>query len=147
MKKFADFWRGIFYLTSTVVMGVLLYLLVIVWQPLWSSGFKDFGKISQAIENLDATTKPAVGLVPQILSEMQHMNQHMGTMETSIKAMDQNIGQMDKSIQRMDQNMAQMDKNIAQMRDVMTYQMGLMNYQVDRMSDKMSPMGMMPFNW
>ena len=128
-------------------MGVLLYLLVIVWQPLWSSGFEDFGKISQAIENLDATTKPAVGLVPQILSEMQHMNQHMGTMETSIKAMDQNIGQMDKSIQRMDQNMAQMDKNIAQMRDVMTYQMGLMNYQVDRMSDKMSPMGMMPFNW
>lgn len=119
MKKFADFWRGMFYLTSTITMGIILYLLVIVWQPLWTGGFKDFGTISDAIGHLDATTKPAVEMVPNMLGQMTLMNQ----------------------------NMQQMNQNIEQMKVVMTYQMGAMNYEINQMNDRLSPAGMMPFNW
>ncbi len=147
MKKFADFWRGMFFLISSIAMGILLYLLVVVWQPLWTGGFTDFNKISGAIERLDATTKPAANLVPDMLEQMTQMNENMRMMQNTIHNMDQSVSHLDTSIQRMDQNMAHMDTNIAQMKDVMTYQMSLMNYQVDKMKDKMSPMGMMPFNW
>ncbi|MGB3917943.1 MAG: hypothetical protein WBL07_10925 [Thiothrix litoralis] len=119
LKKFADFWRGMFYLISTVTMGILLYLLVIVWQPLWAGGFEDFGDISEAIGHLDATTKPAVEMVPSMLDQMMLMNQ----------------------------NMQLMNQNIDQMRVIMSYQMGAMNYQIDRMNNKFTPSGMMPFNW
>lgn len=147
MKKFADLWRGMFYMLATVTLGVILYLLVVVWQPLWTGGFQDFNTISAAIGRLDATTKPAAELVPNMLEQMTQMNQNMKAMQVTIQSMDQSVGHLDASIQRMDQNMAHMDTNIAQMKDVMTYQMTLMNYQVDKMKDKMSPMGMMPFNW
>lgn len=147
MKKFADFWRGMFFLVSTVTVGIVLYLLVVVWQPLWTGGFDDFNKISAAIERLDQTTKPATALVPDMLAQMTEMNHNMRLMQATIHNMDQSIEHLDTSIQSMDQNMKRMDINIAQMKDVMTYQMGLMNYQVDKMNDKMSPMGMMPYNW
>jgi hypothetical protein len=119
MKKFADFWRGMFYLTSTVMMGIVLYLVVIVWQPLWTGGFQDFGTISEAIGHLDATAKPAVEMVPSMLEQMTLMNQ----------------------------NMLLMNQNMEQMKVIMSYQMTSMNYQIDRMNDKFSPSGMMPFNW
>lgn len=119
MKKFADFWRGMFYFTSTITMAVVLYLLVVVWQPIWTGGFQDFGKISQAIEDLDKTTKPAVAAVPEMLQEMKKMNQ----------------------------NMARLDADISGINNVMTHQMGMMNYQVNHLNNKFSPRGMMPTNW
>ncbi|MDD5392196.1 MAG: hypothetical protein PHE17_04180 [Thiothrix sp.] len=119
MKKFADFWRGMFYLFSTVTMGIVLYLMVVVWQPLWTAGFADFGNISQAIGHLDETTKPASDMAPRMLEQMTLMNQ----------------------------NMQLMNQNVAQMRFIMGYQMGSINHQMDQMNDKFSPFGMMPFNW
>jgi hypothetical protein len=126
LKKFADFWRGMLYLTSTITMGIVLYLLMVVWQPLWTGGFQDFGTISEAIGHLDATTKPAVEMVPNMLEQMTLMNQNM---------------------QQMNQNMLLMNQNIEQMKVIMSYQMGSMNYQIDRINNKFSPAGMIPFNW
>ena len=120
MTKIADFWRAMFYFTSTMTMGIVLYLLVVVWQPLWTSGFEDFGNISKAIGHLDETAKPAAQMAPHMLEQITQMNQ-------SVHNMDQNINQM---------------------RMVMAYQMGAMNAEIGQMNSRMSPMGMMmPFNW
>lgn len=119
MAKVADFWRAMFYFTSTVTMGIILYLLVVVWQPLWTGGFEDFGNISKAIGHLDETAKPAAQMAPHMLEQITQMNQ---------------------AVQNMDQN-------INQMRMVMAYQMGAMNWQMDQINTRLSPMGMMPFNW
>jgi hypothetical protein len=147
MTKFADFWRGIFYMTSTVVLGVLLYLMVVVWQPLWTIGFEDFGKISGAIERLDETTKPAVALVPDMLEEMKQMNQEIAAMSISVQNMKDSVYSMSGNLQHMDVSMDALDGNVYQMRMIMGQQMAIMNYQMDRMNDKFTPMGMMPFNW
>ncbi len=85
-------------MTSTIIMGILLYLMVVVWQPLWTGGFEDFGKISEAIEDLDATAKPAVAIVPNIFNQINLMNQ----------------------------NMIRMDSNVAQIKDAMIFQMGML---------------------
>ena len=104
---------------STIIAAVLLYLLVVVWQPLWTEGFRDFGKISHAIEELNTTAKPAVAVVPGMMEQMEQMNQ----------------------------TMILMDGNIHRMNTIMVHQMGSMNYQMNQMNDKFSPLGMMPFNW
>ena len=49
MKTFTEFWKGMFFFVSTVTLSVALYLVVIVWQPLWTEGFRNFGDISKAI--------------------------------------------------------------------------------------------------
>jgi hypothetical protein len=119
MTKIADFWRAMFYFTATVTMGIILYLLIVVWQPLWTGGFTDFGNISAAIGHLDETAKPAAQMAPEMLKQIIQMNQ---------------------SVHDMDQNMIQM-------RLVMAYQMGAMNDEINQMNTRMSPLGMMPFNW
>lgn len=133
MSKFADFWRAMFYCTSTVTMGVLLYLLVVVWQPLWTGGFKDFGSISEAIAHLDATTKPTAEIAPLMLEQMKIMNQNMQSIQHSVQTMEQSV-----------QNM---DMNMYHMRVVMGYQMGSMSNQMGKINNRFSPWGMMPFNW
>lgn len=140
LTQFADLWRGMFYLASTLIMGALLYLLIIVWQPLWKEGFDDFGQISKSIENLDATTKPAVELVPNMLAQMTLMNENMQEMSL-------NMREMSKNMELMNQNMTLMNGNVSRMQDVLSRQMETMTYQIDRMNEKMSPKGMMPFNW
>ncbi|MEZ5534020.1 MAG: hypothetical protein R3F02_00210 [Thiolinea sp.] len=147
MTRFADFWRGMFYMTATIVLGVVLYLLVVVWQPLWTLGFEDFGKISGAIERLDETTKPAAELVPQMLGQMQVMNKQIGEMSDSVRAMKGSVSDMSLNLQHMDVSMQALDTNMYYMRGIMGQQMGIMNYQMDKMNDKFTPMGMMPFNW
>lgn len=126
MKNFADFWRGMFYLCASVAVGVLLYMMIVVWQPLWTTGFSDFNSISLAIARLDQTTKPAVDLVPHMLQQMDLMNHNM---------------------QQMNQSLDTMNQNVNQMRLIMGYQMGNMNHQMDQINDKFTPFGMMPFNW
>lgn len=147
MTKFADFWRGIFYMASTLVLAVLLYLLVVVWQPLWTVGFEDFGKISGAIERLDETTKPATELVPAMLGQMQLMNEQIAEMNRNLQAMKGSVHAMGGNLQHMDVSMQELDANVYQMRMIMGQQMVIMNYQMDRMNDKFTPPGMMPFNW
>ena len=136
MKKFAEFWKGMFFFVSTVSMSVVLYLVVVVWQPLWTEGFRNFGDISKAITRLDRTAKPVAEIAPLMLGEMDEMRISMVKMQQSMEAMEE----INPSVKEMTYTMNRMTW-------VMDQRMGTMNNEMDRMGDKLSPSGMMPFNW
>jgi hypothetical protein len=136
MKTFTEFWKGMFFFVSTVSLSVLLYLVVIVWQPLWTEGFRNFGDISKAIIRLDRTAKPVAEMAPLMLGEMDQMRYSMMKMQQSMEI----IEEMNPSVKEMTYSMNRMTR-------VMDQRMGTMNYEMDRMGDKLSPAGMMPFNW
>lgn len=136
MKTFAEFWKGMFFFVSTVTLSVLLYLVVIVWQPLWTDGFRNFGDISQAIIRLDRTAKPVAEMAPLMLGEMDEMRQTMVKMQLSME----NIEEINPSVREMTHTMNRMTWVIEQ-------RMGIMTNEIDRMGDRFSPSGMMPFNW
>jgi len=136
MKKFAEFWKGMFFFVSTVSMSVVLYLVVVVWQPLWTEGFRNFGDISKAITRLDRTAKPVAEMAPLMLGEMDEMRISMVKMQQSMEAMEE----INPSVKEMTYTMNRMTW-------VMDQRMGTMNNEMDRMGDKLSPSGMMPFNW
>jgi hypothetical protein len=136
MKTFAEFWKGMFFFVSTVTLSVLLYLVVIVWQPLWTDGFRDFGDISQAIIRLDRTAKPVAEMAPLMLGEMDEMRKTMVKMQLSME----NIEEINPSVKEMTYTMNRMTWVIEQ-------RMGIMTNEIDRMGDRFSPSGMMPFNW
>ena len=136
MKKFADFWKGMFFFVSTVSMSVGLYMVVIVWQPLWTEGFRNFGDISKAITRLDRTAKPVAEMAPLMLGEMDEMRISMVKMQQSMEA-----------IEEINPNVKEMTYTMNRMTWVMDQRMGTMNNEMDRMGDKLSPAGMMPFNW
>ena len=136
IKTFAEFWRGMFFFVSTVAASVMLYLLVIVWQPLWTEGFRNFGDISQAIIRLDRTAQPVAEMAPLILGVMEDMHITMVNMQQSMEA-----------IEEVNPSVKEMNKSMNHMIWVMEHRMGAMLGQMDRVGDKMSPMGMMPFNW
>ena len=136
MKTFTEFWKGMFFFVSTVAVFVILYLLVIVWQPLWTEGFRNFGDISQAIIRLDRTAQPVAEMAPLILGVMKDMHITMVDMQQSMEA-----------IEEVNPSVKEMNKSMNHMIWVMEHRMGAMLNQMDRVGDKMSPMGMMPFNW
>ena len=125
-KKFADLWRGIFFLVSSVSLVALMSMFFFVWQPIWTAGFKDFHSISVAIIRLNETAKPTSELAPAMLSEIKKMNVSMARIETNMNSMNHSLDTMGRAI---------------------TGQMYRMNYEVDEMGEKFSPFGMMPFNW
>ncbi len=103
-KKIANLSVAIFYLVSSLFLVVLLTMFIFVWQPIWSNGFKDFHRISNAIHQLDETTKPATDAIPTMLKEMTQMNQSMTSMVEIMKDMDQSvalIGEMTPAIKSM----------------------------------------------
>lgn len=136
LKTFADFWKGMFFFMSTLALMVLLYLVVVVWQPLWTEGFRDFGNISKAISRLDRTAKPLAEMAPLMLSEMDAMRTTMLHMQHSIK-----------TIEELNPNIQQMTHSMNNMNWVIDRRMSAMNNEMDKMGDKFSPTGMMPFNW
>ena len=136
MKAFTQFWKGMFFFMSTLTLSVFLYLVVIVWQPLWTEGFRNFGDISKAIIRLDRTAKPVAEMAPLMLGEMDQMRYSMMKMQQSMET----IEEMNPSVKEMTYSMNHMTR-------VMDQRMGSMNYEMDRMGDKLSPAGMMPFNW
>ena len=136
MKPFTEFWKGMFFFVSTLTLSVFLYLVVIVWQPLWTEGFRNFGDISKAIIRLDRTAKPVAEMAPLMLGEMDQMRYSMMKMQQSMEI----IEEMNPSLKGMIYSMNRMTR-------VMDQRMGSMNSEVDRMGDKLSPAGMMPFNW
>jgi len=136
MKTFTEFWKGMFFFVSTLTLSVFLYLVVIVWQPLWTEGFRNFGDISKAIIRLDRTAKPVAEMAPLMLGEMDQMRYSMMKMQQSMEI----IEEMNPSLKGMIYSMNRMTR-------VMDQRMGSMNSEVDRMGDKLSPAGMMPFNW
>ncbi|MGI9320422.1 MAG: hypothetical protein ACR2O5_03335, partial [Thiogranum sp.] len=136
MKTFAEFWKGMFFFVSTVTVSVLLYLVVIVWQPLWTDGFRNFGDISKAIIRLDRTAKPVAEMAPLMLGEMDEMRETMVKMQLSMET----IEEMNPSVKEITHTMNRMTWVIEQ-------RMGIMTNEMDRMGDRFSPSGMMPFNW
>ena len=136
MKTFTEFWKGMFFFVSTLALSVLLYLVVIMWQPLWTEGFRNFGDISKAISRLDRTAKPVAEMAPLMLGEMDEMRKTMAKMQQSMEV----IEEMNPSVKEMSYTMNRMTWVIEQ-------RMGMMTNEMDRMGDKISPAGMMPFNW
>ena len=136
MKTFAEFWKGMFFLVAAASLSAVLYLVVVVWQPLWTEGFHNFGDISKAIGRLDRTAKPVGQMAPMILGEMDEMRVIMKKMAQSME----NLEELNPSIKQMNYNMHRMTW-------VMERQMGEMTNEMDQMGDKFSPSGMMPFNW
>ena len=136
MKTFTEFWKGMFFLVATVSVSTMLYLVVVIWQPLWTEGFRDFGDISKAIGRLEETTRPMAEIAPLMLGEMDEMRETMGNMQRSMET----IEEVNPSIKAMTYSMNRMTW-------VMERRMGEMTHEMDQMEDKFSPSGMMPFNW
>ena len=136
MKAFTQFWKGMFFFVSTVTLSVFLYLVVVVWQPLWTEGFRNFGDISKAISRLDRTAKPVAEMAPLMLGEMDEMRLSMAKIQQSMKT----IEEINPSVKEMNYTMNRMNW-------VMERRMGAMTEEMDQMGDKFSPRGMMPLNW
>jgi hypothetical protein len=136
IQRFAEFWRAMFFFVSTITVVVLLYLVAIVWQPIWMGGFKDFDNISKAIIRLDRTAKPVAEMAPLMLAQMDEMRQIMVRMSASMKTMES-----------MSPNMIALNHSMNRMTWVLSRQMNVMTGEMDQMGNKFSPMGMMPFNW
>lgn len=141
---FVDLWKGIFYLVSSLSVVVVLLMFVFVWQPIWTAGFKDFHTISEAISKLDKTAKPASEAIPLLLVELTEMNKSVSDMGATIVKMQSSI----ETIEEINPNIVKMNNSMENMIFIMYQEMGKVNYEMDRMGDKFSPIGMMtPFNW
>ena len=125
-----------FFFISTVTLSAFLYLVVVEWQPLWTEGFRNFGDISKAISRLDRTAKPVGQMAPMILGEMDEMRIIMVKMQQSMETLEE----MTPSVKNMTHSMNRMTWVIEQ-------RMGMMTNEMDRMGDRFSPSGMMPFSW
>ena len=136
MRAFTQFWKGMFFFVSTVTLSVFLYLVVVVWQPLWTEGFRNFGDISKAISRLDRTAKPVAEMAPLMLGEMDEMRLSMAKIQQSMET----IEEINPSVKEMNYTMNRMNW-------VMERRMGAMTEEMDQMGDKFSPRGMMPLNW
>ena len=153
IKKFADFWRGVFFLISSISLTIIMAMFVFVWQPIWTAGFKDFHTISDAITKLNETAKPSSEIAPLMLDEIAKMNNSLGHIEKTMLTIDEinttmkSIGASMKTIEDINPNIVSMNYTMAQMNQTLLGQMRQMNYEVDQMGDKFSPFGMMPFNW
>ena len=151
--RFADIWRGIFFLISSVSIIILMAMFVFVWQPIWTAGFKDFHTISAAITKLNETARPSSEIAPLMLDEIAKMNNSLSHIEKTMLTIDEingtmkGIGTSMKSVEGINPNIVSMNYTMAQMNQTMLAQMRQMNYEVDQMGDKLSPFGMMPFNW
>ena len=157
-KSFTDFWLGMFFLTSSVSLFILMVMFIFVWQPIWSEGFKDFHTISQAIDKLDKTAKPASDTIPLMLVEMNHMNQNMYKMNTTLyemNRMSKTMLEMKNLMQGMSASMGNMEQmtpeikrmtlSIEQMTMVLSTEIPRMTYTMDRVNNKMPDMDFMPF--
>lgn len=142
-RRFADIWRGIFFMLTSVALVVVMAMFLLVWQPIWTEGFKDFHTISDAISKLDDTARPTSEVAPLMLEEVAKMNQNLVNIKTNMDSMTSSM----KSLENVNPNIVSLNYSMAQMTQAMTGQMRNMNYEIDQMGDKFSPLGMMPFNW
>ncbi len=150
-KGFANFWTGVFFFMSSVSLFILMLMFIFVWQPIWTEGFKDFHTISTAIDKLDKTAKPASDAIPQMLVEMNQINQHMYQMNKTMHAMTNMSGTMHEMKNIMQDmstsigNLEQMTPSIKQMTMVLSNEMPRLSYTIDRVNNKMPNMDFMPF--
>lgn len=92
-RKVANLSIAFFFLVSSLSLIILITMFILVWQPIWSDGFKDFHTISTAIHKLDETAKPATDTIPSMLKEMHQMNQSMTEMVVIMKTMNKSVAE------------------------------------------------------
>lgn len=141
-KRFVNIAIGIFFLVSSISIVIFMYLVLTIWQPIWTEGFKDFHTISDAIGELDQTAQPASETIPLMLAEMVQMNKNMNQMQTIMRDMDQSMGQIEK----VTPNIQDMTASIINMNGILQTQMTNMVYLMDRIENKLPDMDFMPFN-
>ena len=140
-KSFANFWVGMFFLTSSASLFILMLMFIFVWQPIWTEGFKDFHTISNAIDKLDKTAEPASASIPLMLAEMNNMNKNMHAMKTIMQDMSDSIGHMEE----MTPEIKKMARSIEQMTLVLSTEIPRMSHIMGRLHNKMPNMDFMPF--
>lgn len=158
-RSFAEFWMGIFFMLSSFALLILMTMFILVWQPIWTEGFEDFHTISNAIDKLNKTAQPASRTIPLMLVEMEKINKGMHQMNLTMHQMNkmnstmfgmQNIMQdMSTSIAKIDDmtpDIKRMSISIDQMSLVLSNELPRMNYQMDRVRNKMPNMDFIPFN-
>jgi len=136
-----------------------MLMFVFVWQPIWTEGFEDFHTISNAIDNLNQTAKPASDAVPLMLAEMNKMNnnmyemnkhmQEMYTMNKNMLEMQNTMRDMSASmgnIEKMTPNIKRMTLSIEQMTMVLSTELPRISFMMGRLDNKMPSMNFMPFN-
>lgn len=141
-KSFANFWTGMFFMTSSVSLIIVMLMFVFIWQPIWTEGFKDFHTISTAINNLNKTAKPASDAVPIMLVEMKKMNLQMQEMKNNMRNMSASLG----NIEEMTPNIKRMTLSVEQMTMVLSTELPRITFMMDRVDNKMPNMDYMPFN-
>lgn len=158
-KSFANFWTGMFFMTSSVSLIIAMLMFVFVWQPIWTEGFEDFHTISNAIDNLNQTAKPASDAVPLMLAEMNKMNNNMYEMNKHMQEMykmNKNMLEMQNTmrdmsasmvnIEKMTPNIKRMTLSIEQMTMVLSTELPRISFMMGRLDNKMPNMDFMPFN-
>ena len=114
---------------------------IVIWQPIWTEGFKDFHTISNAIDKLDKTAQPASDTIPLMLVEMTKMNKSMNEMKNIMH----NMGGSMENIEQMTPNIKRMTNSVNQLTVVMTTQIPRMSHLMGRVENKMPYMNFMPF--
>jgi len=147
-KKFANLWIGMFFMVSSISLIILMSMFIFVWQPIWSSGFKDFHTISNAIDKLDRTAQPASATIPAMLDEMTKMNKSMNDMETIMKDMHgsmQNLEEMTPEVKMMNTSVERMTTSVEQMTVVIATHLGRITFLMGQIDNKLPPTNMMPW--
>ena len=86
--RYANFAKGTFYISATLVMVASAYIVYTQWQGYWSGGFRDFRSISAAIVELEKTARPISDIAPQVFVQMKQMNHSIAKMQESVHRMD-----------------------------------------------------------
>lgn len=149
-KNFADLMRGIFFLVSSISIVIGMLMFIYVWQPIWAEGFEDFHTISKSINQLNKTAKPASETIPLMLYEMTEMTNTMRSMHATMQEMQvsmRTLEDLNPKIAKMSNSLDHMDYAVTGQMEQMTRIMDQINYLVSRMENKLSPDGMMPYNW
>ncbi len=106
-KRYANFAKGTFYISATLLMFASSYIVYTQWQAYWSAGFKDFGSISAAIVKLEKTARPISEVTPLIFAQMEEMNQSIATMQKAVSRMDSAVGGINTSVYGMSYSVPQ----------------------------------------
>ena len=142
-QKFSDLSKGLFFLVATISLVIAMFMFIYIWQPIWSAGFKDFHTITNAINELNRTAKPASETVPLMLDQMAEMNKSINDMKLTMHTMRDSMN----NLEEITPHLKKMNSSIENMTLVLSTQMGQLTYLVDKMESKFSPSGMMPYNW
>ena len=124
-SSYANFAKGTFYISATLLMVASAYIVYTEWQDYWSGGFRDFQSISAAIVELEKTARPVSDIAPRMFVQMKQMSHSVAKMQESVHRMDVAVNGINASVYGMSYTVP---------------------HRMDTLRDKMSPWGIMnPF--